>query len=231
MKRPITTTTVIALALGTAAVVAPTATADNDYGLGGKDGSGVIARGDQMASDIGAGSCRVGFDKDEGSQSGVNWNTSEPGSTSPDKTRWGYTISFDNSHDRTFSDWSFRAHTDNQIKTKEFLRLDGLPTKIPAVEAGQKFINWDVTHTADELAWITKEGRSPLALSIPSELTDDKVSQFAQATADNPVRYAWQDHYVKENTDNTTQITRYPFTEFSVNPWPSENNELSLIHI
>ena len=50
MKRPITATTVIALALGTAAVVAPTATANN-YGLRGEDGNGVIARGDQKVSD------------------------------------------------------------------------------------------------------------------------------------------------------------------------------------
>ena len=54
MKRSLTTTTAIALALGTAAVVAPTTHAA-DYGLRGEDGTGVIARGEQQASQLPAG--------------------------------------------------------------------------------------------------------------------------------------------------------------------------------
>ena len=161
IKRQITTTTVIALALGTAAVVAPTATAADDYGLGGKDGSGVIARGNQMASDLGVGSCRVDSREHSGSQAGVSWDTMEPTLSEipidPHHTLWGYTISFDNSHDRTFSDWVFRSHASDQINIKDNIRLDGLPTIIPVVEAGQEFgvdENLFVTHTADELATI-----------------------------------------------------------------------------
>ena len=236
MKRQITTTTVIALALGTAAVVAPTATAADDYGLGGKDGSGVIARGNQMASDLGVGSCRVDSREPSGSQAGVSWDTMEPtlseSPIDPHHTLWGYTISFDNSHDRTFSDWVFRSHASDQINIKDNIRLDGLPTIIPVVEAGQEFgvdENLFVTHTADELATIYRVGRNPFTLAIPSKLTDAKVAQFAQATADNPVRYAWKDHYKQENINRKNQITNNPHTSFSVNPWPSENNECTPI--
>ena len=229
MKRPITSTTVIALALGTAAVVAPTATAD-EYGLAGKDGTGIITRDNQMASDIGAGSCLVSSIEPSGSQSGVSWAVAEPGIKSPDKTLWGYTITFDNSYDRTFSDWLFNA---TNINARKFLDPNpGNPNfhkDIPALEAGHKFYDWNVTHTAEENAVISKGGRSALTLTIPSQLTDEKVAQFAQATADNPVRYVWLDHYLQENTDYENQITKEPYTSFSVNPWPNENNECNPI--
>lgn len=221
MKRPITATTIIALALGTAAVVAPAATA-NDYGLGGKDGSGVIARGNQLESDLGAGSCKITSDATTGSQAGVSWDVIEPRVNFKDKTLWGYTIAFDNSQDRTFSDWLFLGSNNS---AGEFVNKG----EIPAVNAGEKFVNWEVTDTAEEVAELNRVGRNPLTLTIAQKLNDEKVAQFAQATADSPVRYAWQDHYKQENTIPSTQILNTPDTEFSVNPWPNENNECSPI--
>lgn len=132
MKRPITTTTVIALALGTAAVVAPSATAADDYGLGGKDGSGVIARGDQMASDIPSGSCTVSSITGLINQTGFTAAPIEPGAESPDKTAWGATVTFDNSYDRTFSDWLVSG---TNTQGKDFIE----PGEVPALEAGQSF--------------------------------------------------------------------------------------------
>lgn len=164
MKRPITATSIIALALGTAAVVAPSATAANtDYGLGGKDGSGIIARGDQMASDLPAGSCTVARPDRGGSQTGFTWKTIEPGNTSFDKLAWGVTVSFDNSYDRTFADWLVNGTNPH---VKEFIELG----EVPAVEAGQPF-NPDhpksdpdliPSHTADEVIDVdVKSSRAP----------------------------------------------------------------------
>lgn len=232
MKRPITATTVIALALGTAAVVAPASQAA-DYGLRGEDGTGVIARGNQKASDLPAGSCVVGVtstDAAEGSQAGFRWTTAEPREESRDKTAWGVGVAFDNSQDRTFADWYF---TNSGRMGGENRYLDA--GEVPAMDAGKSLLDyygtpyWTATHGADENIKISASG-SQQNLNLEAELTDEKVKQFAQATAANPVRYAWQGHYTKENPDGlrATQGVNASFGAL-VNPWPSENNECNPI--
>lgn len=87
--------------------VMPEATAATLSG-GIRDKSGAVEKGAQQASDLPAGSCVVSeADTADHSQAGFSWNTLEPGADSPDKTLWGLSVSFDNSKDRTFADWSF----------------------------------------------------------------------------------------------------------------------------
>lgn len=82
----------------------PEATAATLSG-GIRDKSGAVEKDAQKASDLPAGSCVVEeSDTAEHSQAGFTWKTLEPGTTSPDKTRWGLSVSFDNSKDRTFAD-------------------------------------------------------------------------------------------------------------------------------
>lgn len=231
MKRSLTTTTAIALALGTAAVVAPTSHAE-EHGLRGDNDTGVIALGEQTASDLPAGSCTVKVDGDDathGSQAGFTWDTGEPEAGVDDKTWWGLSVAFDNSRDRTFADWGFS----NSGNLNDVLD----PGTVPSVEAGQTIYDdagvpvWTATHTADEIIDITADGRALRNLNVYAELTDEKVKQFASATADNPVRYVWQGNYKKDNHYGSTHATRGDAATFiaTVNPWPSENNECTPI--
>lgn len=232
MKRSLTTTTAIALALGTAAVAAPISHAQ-EHGLRGEDGTGVIARGEQQASQLPAGECSIveeGDDADQGSQHGFTWHTYEPIKNArfydPNKTKWGVGVAFDNSGGRTFTGWYF---------TNSGLMHPYLNTgEVPAMDAGQSYItnnaaDWTTTHRADENIKIIAS-RQQRNLNVFAELTDEKVKQFAQATKDNPVRYAWQGEYTQEYPEGprATHGSSAGFGAF-VNPWPSENIECNPI--
>lgn len=189
-----------------------------------RDKSGAVEKDAQQASDLPAGSCVVSeTDTASHSQAGFSWNTQEPSSTSPDKTLWGLSVSFDNSKDRTFADWYFTnaGNLGALLDTGE----------VPSMEAGQTFLGKSVTHKADESIAITGS-RAQRNLNLPAELTEEKVGQFASATADNPVRYAWQSNYTKNNP-NGLKATKGPSSAFSatVNPWPSENIECNPITV
>ena len=218
----------IALALGGISVVgpgplAPSAAAATLSG-GIREKSGAVEKDAQQASDLKAGSCVVSGGEKSGSQAGFSWNTLEPGPATPSKTLWGLSVAFDNSKDRTFTDWSFSS-SDNLSKV-----LD--TGQVSSMEAGQTFIDKDVTRKADEIIDITASGRDLRNLNLYAELTDEKVKQFASATAGNPVRYAWQSNYKQDNPygPNATRGSSATFGA-TVNPWPSENIECNPITV
>ncbi|MCG7292682.1 G5 domain-containing protein [Corynebacterium afermentans] len=227
-SRSIAASSAIALALGGISIVgpgplAPHAAADTLSG-GIRDESGAVEEGDQQASDLPAGSCVVKSGEKSGSQAGFSWNTLEPNAASPDKKAWGLSVSFDSSKDRTFTDWYFS----NSGKLKDFLDAG----QVPSMEAGQTFIGKDVTHKAGEIVEIGASGRDLRTLNVYAELTDEKVKQFASASAGNPVRYAWQSNYKKDNPEGAyaTQGGSAIFGA-TVNPWPSENIECNPISV
>ncbi|MGJ4139250.1 G5 domain-containing protein [Corynebacterium evansiae] len=217
----------ITLALGSLSIFAPSelvseSTAATFTG-GIRDKSGAVEKDAQKASDLPAGSCVVSENAPQGSQAGFSWNTSEPSATSPSKTRWGLSVSFDNSKDRTFADWYF-TNTGNLgalLDTGE----------VPSMEAGQTFLDKSVTHKADE-SIVIDGARAQRNLNLNAEMTEEEVKQFASATADNPVRYAWQSNYKKDNPSGL-RATQGPSSAFSatVNPWPSENIECNPITV
>ena len=218
----------ITLALGSLSIFAP-----NDFApeaaaatfTGGiRDKSGAVEKDAQQASDLPAGSCVVSENAPQGSQAGFSWNTMEPSATSPSKTLWGLSVSFDNSQDRTFADWYF-TNTGNLNNV-----LDA--GQVPSMDAGQTFLDKSVTHKADENINIDASGRVQRNLNIFAELTDEKVKQFASASGDNPVRYAWQSNYKKDNPygPNATLGSSAAFGA-TVNPWPSENIECNPITV
>ncbi|MCZ9289698.1 adhesin domain containing protein [Corynebacterium evansiae] len=187
----------ITLALGSLSIFAPSdfapeATAAELSG-GIRDKSGAVEKDAQKASDLPAGSCTVSESAPEGSQAGFSWNTSEPSGSSPDKKAWGLSVAFDNSKDRTFADWSF---------TNSGLMGGYLDeAQIPAMNAGQTLVDKKVTHKADE-ALVIDGFRQQRNLNLNAKLTDAKVKQFAEATAANPVRYAWQGNYKTDRTSS-----------------------------
>ncbi|MDK8790495.1 G5 domain-containing protein [Corynebacterium sp. MSK039] len=219
----------ITLALGSLSIfshgdLTPEATAATLSG-GIRDKSGAVETDAQQASDLPAGSCVVtATNKPDGSQAGFSWNTLEPSETSPDKTLWGLSVSFDNSKDRTFADWYFT----NAGNLGDYLNTG----EVPSMEAGQTLLDKSVTDKADESIAITGS-RTQRNLNLYAEMTEEKVGQFASATADNPVRYAWQGNYKKDNPSGVLQATQGSSSEFSatVNPWPSENIECNPITV
>ncbi|WP_277100324.1 adhesin domain containing protein, partial [Corynebacterium riegelii] len=222
----IAASSVVALALGAFSVVAPgplapeAAAATLSGGI--REKSGAVEKDAQKASDLPAGSCVVSESTPEGSKAGFSWYTSEPSATSPNKKAWGLSVSFDNSKDRTFADWSFTSGG-NMGRY-----LDA--AQISAMNAGQT-LGDKVTHKADEILHITGSGPQR-NLNLNAELTDAKVKQFAEATAANPVRYAWQGNYKQDNppTPRATQGDNASLTAI-VNPWPSENIECNPITV
>ncbi|OFT21658.1 adhesin domain containing protein [Dermabacter sp. HMSC08H10] len=220
--------TVLALAMGTLGAVphspfVPEASAAGSFTGGIRDKSGAVEKDAQKASDLPAGSCVVSEKAPDGSQAGFTWKNLEPGATSPDKTLWGLSLSFDNSKDRTFTDWYF---------SNTGLLGDYLGTgMVPSMNVGQTFLDKNVTHKADESIEITAS-RNQRNLNLYADLTDAEVKQFASATADNPVRYAWQGRYTKDNP-NGLKATQGPNVIFAavVNPWPSENIECNPITV
>lgn len=223
----IAATSAIALALGGLSVVAPGPLAPHAVAAtmsgGIREKSGAVEKDAQKASDLPAGSCVIESVEPDGSQAGFSWNTLEPSGSSPSKTRWGLSVSFDNSKDRTFADWSFTSGG-NMGRY-----LDA--AQIPAMDAGQTFGGKVVTHKADEILGITASGPQR-NLNLYAKLTDAKVKQFAEATAANPVRYAWQGNYKQDNpqTPRATQGDNASLTAI-VNPWPSENIECNPITV
>ncbi|MCT2339482.1 G5 domain-containing protein [Corynebacterium sp. p3-SID1056] len=223
----IAASSVIALALGGISVVGPgplaPIAAAAEFTGGIRDKSGAVEKDAQKASDLPAGSCVVYENSPSGSQAGFSWDTLEPSATSSSKTLWGLSVSFDNSKDRTFADWHF-TNTGNLgalLNTGE----------VPSMEAGQTFLDKSVTHKADES--IVIDGfRVQRNLNIFAEMTEEKVKQFASATADNPVRYAWQGNYTKGHSGNL-YATKGSSAAFgaTVNPWPSENIECNPITV
>lgn len=162
----------IALALGGLSVVGPgplatqATAAEFTGGLYGEDGTGVIEKDAQKDSDLDSGTCAVISGNPSGSQAGFTWNTLEPNKAFPldQQKDWGVDVAFDNSKDRTFTDWSWG--------TSGRFALNNGPFSIPALPAGESLGNnfEPATHTADES--IDVQGRkcecsskcSPLAL-------------------------------------------------------------------
>lgn len=201
----------------------PTSAAELSGGI--RDKSGTVEKDAQKASDLPAGSCVVQADNSQvGSQAGFSWKIQEPAPTDPDNpTQWGLSVAFDNSQDRTFADWSFT----NVGQLARYLDAG----QVQSMNVGQTFLGEAVTHKTDEILNITASGPQR-NLNLYAELTEDKVKQFAEATAGSPVRYAWQSNYKQPNTSSNkaTYGTSQSFTAV-VNPWPSENIECNPITV
>lgn len=226
---------VIALALGGLTLVGPgpmatKATAASSFtgGLRGNDGEGAVERDQQKPSDLLAGACTVQSGAASGSRAGFSWQSLEPGPGTPvDKQKdWGLSLAFDNSQDRTFADWSFG----NSGNHGDLLNVGS----VSSMDAGTAFPvvpPLEVTAKADESINITA-ARSQRNLNVFADLTKEEVEQFAEAGAGNPVRYAWQGKYTRENVEGpkASQGGNARFTAV-VNPWPSENIECNPITV
>ena len=225
--------TALALAVGTLGAVPHSPFVSEAFaaggftgGLRGADGTGVIEKDAQKASDLSAGTCLISSGNSNGSQAGFTWKNLEPSASSPSKTTWGVSLAFDNSKDRTFADWSFT----NSGYFGTFLNTG----TVPSMDVGQTLPGdkGPVTHKADENIEITA-ARQQRNLNLWAKLTDAEVKRFAEAGADNPVRYAWKGEYTKDVTTQNLRATEGSNAQFLayVNPWPSENIQCAPITV
>ncbi|OFK27559.1 cell surface protein, partial [Corynebacterium sp. HMSC062E11] len=192
-----------------------------------RDKSGAVEKDAQKASDLPAGSCVINENSPSGSQAGFTWYTVEPSSGTPVEKQkdWGLSLSFDNSQDRTFADWGFT----NAGNLGAVLNAGSVSSKDP----GETPLGdlGPATAKADESISITAS-RTQRNLNLYADLTEEEVTQFAEAGKDNPVRYVWQSKYTKENP-NGLKATQGPNALYTavVNPWPSENIECNPITV
>ena len=203
----------------------PAAAAEFSGGI--RDTAGVVEKDAQIASDLPAGTCLVSSGEPSGSQAGFTWNNLEPSASSPSKTTWGVSLAFDKSKDRTFADWSFT----NSGNLGALLNTG----TVPSMGAGEVFpVNppLSVTHKADEGIKINGS-RSQRNLNLFADMTDAEVKRFAEASKDNPVRYAWKGEYTKDVLTQSLRATEGGSARFQayVNPWPSENIQCAPITV
>ena len=224
----IAASSIIALALGGVSVItpgplAPHAAADEETtytgGIGGADGSGVIGKSDQLASDIGAGSCTVGFSGQQGSKGGFSFSVQEPSNTSPNKREFGVNVKMDSSKDRTWTDFVVTGSNNKAPVT-----LHDVAAMAPGDEVGGE----NITDSTSSVMSINKAGRQPKTATIAADLNDDVI---AAAASESGVSYGWKDYYTEDNDVKDKQIFNVADASVSFNPWPSENIECNPITV
>ena len=156
---------------------------------------------------------------------GFRYATVEPSDTSSDKTRWGIEIEFDKEKgQRTYTDFIFT----NTGNLSSFLDVGN----IPANDIGNKLVDdgnfKESTYKSTEE--IVIDGfRTQRNLNLYSNGVDLKHINSINNT--NTVM-AWQGNYKKDHTSGL-RATQGPSSSFgfTVNPWPNENDKLSLIKL
>ena len=158
---------------------------------------------------------------------GFRYNTLEPSATSEDQTLWGLEFEFDKEKgQRTYTDFYF-------TNTGGFGRPTLLEAgKIPANEIGD---NLSVEHGFKDPNYKAKAEVDIFASNVNRNLnlysTVDDLEHINNINNTNTI-IAWKGNYTKDNPNGSkaTQGTSSAFG-FTVNPWPNENDQLSVIKL
>ena len=158
---------------------------------------------------------------------GFRYNTLEPSATSEDQTLWGLEFEFDKEKgQRTYTDFYF-------TNTGGFGRPTLLEAgKIPANEIGD---NLSVEHGFKDPNYKAKAEVDISASNVNRNLnlysTVDDLEHINNINNTNTI-IAWKGNYTKDNPNGSkaTQGTSSAFG-FTVNPWPNENDQLSVIKL
>ncbi|WP_165765500.1 G5 domain-containing protein [Corynebacterium hadale] len=194
-------------------------------GVFGADGKGVMQGSDLIASDLSAGNCTVSTNEQRLEKAGFKAEVVEPRNSSPDKRAFGVSVEFTGDKQRTFNDWLILGSNNNALVNKHTVEA-------AAPSDPFSFDGFAPTAKADEKMSIGRPGpRGPLTATIAADLDGKKIAEYAKATAENPVRYAWTDRYTEVNTEPGTQMFNQPDITATVNPWPSENDDCSPITV
>ena len=158
---------------------------------------------------------------------GYRYKNLEPGATSPDKTKWGFEIEIDKEKgQRTYTDFGFT----NSGLLGAFLPggTNANPVKVPSVEQGTKIgndfkeANYKAESNIDLVASKTQRNLNLYA--------SEEDLKHINSVDNKNTTMAWEGHYLKDNANGlkATEGDNAAFS-FTVNPWPNENDKLSLI--
>ena len=172
----------------------------------------------------GAGTTATSSDPSMESKDGFSYKTLEPGVDSPDKKQWGIEMEFDKEKgQRTYTDFGFS-------QSDQFNDVLDLGS-VSANEVGDKIDGSfkDPNYKSESEIEITASGRSLKNLNL---YADEKDLEHINNKDNNNTVMAWEGKYKKDNPYGpyATQGGSAIFT-FTVNPWPNENDKLSLIKL
>ena len=155
---------------------------------------------------------------------GYRYKTLEPGAASPDKKKWGYEIEIDKEKgQRTYTDFVFT----NSGLLGGVLATGNIPAKSP--EDGKLAEGFkDPNYKANTEIVIDKAGRQ---LNLNANATEEDLKYINNQDNKNIVM-AWEGKYKVDNPNGlkATEGGSAAFN-FTVNPWPNENDKLSLIKL
>ena len=158
-------------------------------------------------------------------EDGFRYKTLEPSGTSPDKTKWGIEFEFDKDQgQRTYTDFYF-SNTGN---LRDFLDTGSISANEVGENLSEENDFRDTTYKASSDIIITGSSRSSLR-NLNLYVNEKDLKHINNIENKNTVM-AWQGNYKKEHTTDprATQGSSSSFG-FKVNPWPNENDQLSLI--
>ena len=155
---------------------------------------------------------------------GFRYKTLEPSATSKDQTLWGFEIEFDRDKgQRTYTDFGF-TNTGNlgALLNAGTISSKDLGEKI---DDSFKAVNYKSESEID----ITASGRVLRNLNL---YADKKDLEHINSVDNKNTVMAWEGHYTKDNPNGlkATEGGSAAFN-FTVNPWPNENDQLDLIYL
>lgn len=155
---------------------------------------------------------------------GFRYKTMEPSASSPDKTKWGIEFEFDKEKgQRTYTDFAF-SNTGNMATYLDHgvVSANNVGEKISEV-GGFK----DANYKAESL--INIDGiRVQRNLNLYATVKD---LEHINSIENENTTIGWKGNYSKDASNQTNKATQGKSSSFSftVNPWPNENDQLSLI--
>ena len=155
---------------------------------------------------------------------GFRYRNLEPSATSPDKTLWGFEIELDKEKaQRTYTDFYFT----NTGNLAAFVNTGSIPANDVGKRIGKNFKDPTYKSTAE----IIVDGqRAQRNFNLYANEEDLK---YINSIENKNIVMAWQSNYLKDNPNGPLWATQGPSSAygFAVNPWPNENDMLSLIKL
>ena len=157
---------------------------------------------------------------------GFRYNNAEPSPTSPDMTLWGVEIELDKEKSqRTYTDFTFS----NSGLLGLYVRVGNIPANNVGDNLSVKDGFKDSTYKASSELEVTG---SRAQRNFNLYANEEDLKHINSIDNKNTVM-AWQSNYLKDNPSGPLWATQGPNTMFgfTVNPWPNENDMLSLIKL
>ena len=157
---------------------------------------------------------------------GFRYRGLEPSGTSPDRTLWGFEIEFNRDKgQRTYTDFYFT----NTGNLGALINTGNIPANDVGLNLSSKDGFKDTTYKANSELSITGS-RAQRNFNL---YADEEDLKYINSIENKSTVMAWQSNYLKDNPNGPLWATKGPSSVygFTVNPWPNENDMLSLIKL